>query len=151
MNFKFVYFTAITPWLEMNQREKVSEKSINKSEISDLNKKHSFIVFTWLLYTLIHTHCSLPPKLHSRRKYVNILRVKDGSKGCKELSTWKKISLNCFYLTRQFSPLTLQWRQKINFITKQHFQSQPCKLFNTRAEFPWVFYDWSTLIPLWWF
>lgn len=125
----------------------ISEKSINKSEISHLNDTFKiYLIFTHAyLQSICHLH-KPSTKFHLIGKYLNMGKMlRMGSKDCTKLSTWKnQTELFLSHQTTFSSPWLQQWRRKINFITKQHFQSQ-FSLFSIRADISQVFHDWSLM------
>jgi hypothetical protein len=116
----------------------ISDSWITKSEILDLNL---FLLFSPNFHTHSHTFPAIPKTLF-RRKYLNMMKeLKMGLKAAQNYLLGR-IRLNYSYLATRLSHHWFQqWGQKINFITKQHFQAQPSQLFHIRAKFSRVLYD----------
>lgn len=106
-------------------------------------------LFTWFLHTFINRHTSLSPKLHSRKKYLNmIIELKILPKAAQNYLHGRTI-LNYSCLRRLLSHHWIpQWSES-QFHYQATFSITGFKLFNIRVKFSHVFYDWSTSISMW--
>lgn len=135
----------------------ISRRSINYSEILDLNR---FTVNTLLLFpeymqkSGLHSFIDTPHYPQSSLKKKGFELDEESRTVTKAGQTYLpgRIVQKYFSLTNYFLILCVtRCRQKINFITKQRFQSQSSNYPTSELNFPRYFYDWSTSVSMGWF